>query len=431
MTWVNKRVCTILLSLVAAFAIVLLAPSRNAGASILTTDQYPYPYHNSFLATILSVLNRATMPYQTIRMMAHAERANIPGLVKDPAVQMGFFQQKGKSAPLVFVFAGTGGDGLSGTALFLGSELSRLGYHVVTLPDPLSSAYVLGFSQSTLPGYLPNDASEYYEYLVQLTPGLRATYNLQISGFSVVGLSYGATLAGFLNQLDHKQHAFNFEKTVMFNPAMDVGGAMETLDLYNARGNSIFPQDKTSILGKIRELIRALRGNLPETSGDVKVDESEVLRLALDNVQLQWVIGNSFRRCLQSIIFTGQQIKDLGYLKTTRPADRLKEARAYNYHNYIQHMVAKSLGVDNKPQALRRLMQATSFYAVIDTLSRDPGAFVMENADDFLLGPDDAKLLERKFGARLNLYPWGGHIGNFRNPRNLADFDRVMGRAHP
>ncbi len=159
---------------------MLLMPSARARASILTDADYPFPYHNSLLATILSVIDRATMPYTTIRMIAHPERVNLQGLPKDASIKMGFFEQKRKSAPLVFVFAGTGGDGLSGTALLLGSQLSRLGYHVVTLPDPLSSAYVLGISQSTLPGFLPNDASECYQFLAQLVGGLRATYGLEI-----------------------------------------------------------------------------------------------------------------------------------------------------------------------------------------------------------------------------------------------------------
>ncbi len=418
------------LTAVIFLVLMTIVPFKNIRASILTGDQYPFPYHNSLLATILSAINRATMPFTNIRMLVHPERANIPGLPKDPSVQMGFFEQKGKSAPLVFVFAGTGGDGLSGTAMFLGSELSRLGYHVVTLPDTLSAAYVLGLSRSTLPGYLPNDALEYYQFLVQLTASLRATYHLQISGFSVVGLSYGATLAGFLNHVDHQQRLFNFERTVMFNPAMDVGYAMNILDWYNSRGDSIYPQDKMSVLAKVRELIAALRGNLPESSGEAQLSEQEVIRLAIDNTQLQWVIGNSFRGYLQSIIFAGQQVSDQGYLRSTRTDDRKKEARKFSYADYIQTFVAKSMGVKNEPAEIKRLVRRTSLYSVIDELSRDPGAYAIENSDDFLLQNGDIELLKKKFGSRLNLYPWGGHIGNFRNPRNIADFDQIMGRAH-
>jgi len=409
---------------------MLLMPSARARASILTDADYPFPYHNSLLATILSVIDRATMPYTTIRMIAHPERVNLQGLPKDASIKMGFFEQKGKSAPLVFVFAGTGGDGLSGTALLLGSQLSRLGYHVVTLPDPLSSAYVLGISQSTLPGFLPNDASECYQFLTQLAGGLRATYGLEISGFSIVGLSYGATLVGFLHHVDRTRHIFNFERTVMFNPAIDVGRAMDMLDWYNSRGDSIYPQNKMGIFAKIRELISALQGRLPETSGDSQYTDSQVLRLALDNLQLQWVIGDTFRGYLQSIIFTSQQVHDQGYLRASRADDRLKEARRFSYADYIKTFVARSLGVANEPVAIKRLISATSFYAVIEELGRDPGAFVMENDDDFLIGDGDIELLTKKFGTRLNLYPYGGHIGNFRYKKNIADFDAVMGRAH-
>ena len=413
-------------SVLALFMIAMLICSVGQ-TSVLTDDDYNFPYRNPFLATILSVINRAALPFKTVRIDLHPERVNITGLPKDPSVELGLFEQKGKSAPLVFVIAGTGGGGLSGTALLLASQASKLGYHAITLPNPLSQEYVLGVSASTLPGYLPNDAKEYYDFLTQVVGMLESEHHMAITGFSVVGLSYGATLAGFLNHLDHQRHTFQFQKTVMLNPAMDVGYASATLDWYNGRSSSFYPQDRLNIFEKIHEVITALLGHLPETEGDANYTTAQVERLAIDNIEMQMVIGDTFREYLQRIVFTSQQIKDLGILHSQGSSARLREAKQTGFSDYIEKFVALSLGVKHEPNAIHQFIHNTSFYGLANELAHDPGAYVMENADDFLLQNGDVALLTRAFGARLYLYPRGGHIGNFRYAQNQKDFASIMG----
>jgi pimeloyl-ACP methyl ester carboxylesterase len=411
----------------ALITFLFLGLASSTQASVLSPDGYPFPYRNPLIATILSEINRATMDYETVHINMHPERAGIAGLPSDPSVPMALFPQKGRAAPLVFVIAGSGGNARSGSALLIASQLAKLGFHAITLPDPLSQDYVLGVSETTLPGYLPRDTAEYYAFLEQVVGMLKTTHQLQITGFSVVGFSYGALLSGFLNREDQKKHVFNFSKTVMLNPAMDVQYGIQILDWYNSQGDSIYPQDKFSILGKIRELIAAIRGKLPETSGTGAVyTEAQVERLALDNTELQWVIGAKFRDALQDIIFTSQQIKDRGLLHKGTPQARSAEARKFSFFAYLTQFIAPSLGVQNQRVPLEKFWKAANFYTLGATLQKDRGAYVMESADDFLLHGNDIDFLKSTFGARLYLYPYGGHTGNFRFGQNQADFAAIM-----
>ena len=410
-----------------ALSLLVLIFFSNAQASILSAAEYAFPYRDPLLATVLSAINRATCPYETIYLTLHPERTNIAGLPQNPHVPMALFAQKDKVAPLVFVIAGSGGDAKSGNAMLIASQLAALGYHAVTLPNPLSQSYLLGVSQTGLPGYLPRDAHEYYNYLEQVVGSLQNDSHLRISSFSVIGFSYGALLAGFLNQEDHRRQVFRFSKTVMINPALDVEYGIQILDWYYSTGDSIYPQDKFNIFQKIHELIEALRGRLPDTeSTEAKYTEQQVERLALDNTQLQWMIGSSFRDALQEIIFTNQQINRGTMLHALTVDQRKKEARRFSFSDYLRKFVAPGLGISERPAAMAAFWKAANFYALAPGLKADRGAYVMESQDDFLTQPQDFSFLNRTFGKRLFLYPYGGHTGNLRFKRNRDDLAAIM-----
>ena len=69
----------------------------------------------------------------------------------------------------------------------LAEQFYDMGLHAVTLPDPLSWHYALGVSESTLPGYLPQDSREYYVFLKRVAEHLKTEHHLGITGYSVAG----------------------------------------------------------------------------------------------------------------------------------------------------------------------------------------------------------------------------------------------------
>jgi hypothetical protein len=55
----------------------------------------------------------------------------------------------------------------------------------------------------------------------------------------------------------------------------------------------------------------------------------------------------------------------------------------------------------------------------------------MENQDDFLARPEDIEALRSWLGARLYLYPRGGHLGNLWFGRNAEDLRAIMAPVAP
>ena len=188
MSWyVRKLFVSISVWKTISVSLLLLILFSYAHASVLSAAEYAFPYHDHLLATVLSVIDRATCPSETIYLTLHPERANLAGLPQSPHVPMALFAQKNRIAPLVVVIDGSGGDAKSGSALLIASQLPAIGYHAVTLPNPLSQAYLLSVSQTGFPGYLLRDAHEYYNYLEQVVGSPQNYSHLRISSFSVVG----------------------------------------------------------------------------------------------------------------------------------------------------------------------------------------------------------------------------------------------------
>jgi hypothetical protein len=59
-------------------------------------------------------------------------------------------------------------------------------------------------------------------------------------------------------------------------------------------------------------------------------------------------------------------------------------------------------------------------------LKTDERVFLLHNADDFIVKPEDLNHLQSVFGARMRLYPHGGHMGNLWFPENLGTIFEIF-----
>ena len=203
-----------------------------------------------------------------------------------------------------------GSNALSESALMLAEQFHGMGFHAVTLPDPLSGQYTLGVSESALPGYLPLDAGEYYELLKQVAGHLKKAHRLGITGYSVAGYSFGGLLTGFLARLDGERRAFDFERAVIINPAIDIRHAIEVVDGFFASGHSILETRKSKLLSSMVDSVIRLR-NRPLTDDLVRWAADQ---WAFSDDEMKWIIARSFRGATTGTIFASRQIRAHGLL---------------------------------------------------------------------------------------------------------------------
>jgi len=59
-------------------------------------------------------------------------------------------------------------------------------------------------------------------------------------------------------------------------------------------------------------------------------------------------------------------------------------------------------------------------------IEKNPAIFLMHNLDDILISPEDIVYLEKIFGDRAIIYPYGGHLGNLWYPDNKKHMLQVF-----
>lgn len=420
----------IIAGLLTAFSISAAAVAAEPAISqphVIPASQYNFPLKDRYIATISSAIDGTKAPYKFVNILPKKERANVPLIGDRAQMPLVLFEHKNQKAPLAFVISGTGGTALAGSSLMIAGELYDMGYHVVTLPNPVSWTYMLSVSQTGLTGYLPRDSKEFYGFMQEVTVMLKKQ-GLSISSYSVVGYSYGGLLVAYLAQEDATQQAFNFKKVVAINPAVDVNYAIGVLDNYYDQGDRMTTDRKTYIYGAILDL----GGNMLSSGFNPGEINDAVTSMHVQPLEERWLIGDSFRTDLTDMIFASQQIKDAGLIKTKADKDhwnaREDEIHKIGFVEYMNKLVLPSVmeELNAKPEDVNALVQSNSLYALTDTLKNNKNIYIMENADDFIIKPGDIEFMSNAVGSRMYIYPNGGHIGNLWHPRNVADLKAIM-----
>ena len=258
--------------------------------------------------------------YATSFLEIRPDRRNVPLLEGKNKVILGVFAQR-VPASLVFVIPGVGGYALTEAALMLAEQFHDMGFHAVTLPNPLSWQYALGVSESTLPGFLPLDSREYYAFLKRVVAHLQADHQLAITGYSVTGYSFGGLLAAFLTRLDAEERAFGFERTVLMCPAIDIPHAIGVVDGFFAAGQSISEDRKAELSSAMVDVVIKLRNRAltPELASWAAG------QWTFGQTEMKWMIGQSFRSAALGTIFASRQSRGS---PRARPAGRAGKALA-------------------------------------------------------------------------------------------------------
>lgn len=76
-----------------------------------------------------------------------------------------------------------------------------------------------------------------------------------------------------------------------------------------------------------------------------------------------------------------------------------------------------SMSALNTQSSLKSLEQA---------LVKNKNIFLMHNQDDFLVSGEDLDYLDRIFGNRAKIYPYGGHMGNLWYWQNKKDIVSIF-----
>lgn len=389
---------------------------------------YRYPIADSYAASILGTPKnlrpelRGKVPVKTLVLETDRKKPEIFFYDHGLRYTVAFQDRK---APLIFLIAGTGGGSKSPKILALMENLYQAGFHVIALPSPTFSNFIINASTSHVPGHLAEDSADLYRVMEQIWDQSKG--RIEVTDFFLAGYSLGGTEAAFIARLDEERNVFGFRRVLMLNPAVSlynsvsrIEGLLDSIPGGPRRIGAFFNR----VMDKSTNFYR---------KGDFVGIDDDFLFAAyqaqlLDRDEAGGIIAVSFRISSAGMIFASDVMTNGGYVipknKVLRNSDSLEDYFWTSLHlsflDYFNEYFVPYFQSRHPGLSREELIEALSLKNIENYLASSAKIGVITNADDFILAPGELDYLRRVFGSRIKIYPRGGHLGNLEYRDNMA-----------
>ena len=152
--------------------------------SSLEADDYHYPYHDPYVATVTTAIlngqgDTPRLKRQVVHVPGLAGRNRLPSLEGRGGLSVAFYRQR-HPAPLLFILSGIGSNPCFGLAPYF----ARLFYQTLSI--------------------------------------LRTRYDVEILGINFLGASLGALEGAHLSVIDAQERKIGIKKYLLVNPPLDL-----------------------------------------------------------------------------------------------------------------------------------------------------------------------------------------------------------------
>jgi pimeloyl-ACP methyl ester carboxylesterase len=402
----------------------------QAVPSLAAADGYGYPIPGSYEATILGTPANL-MPKFPAKMHTHQlvldvipDRQKPQIFFYDQGLRCTFASQQ-KKAPLVFLIAGAGASDRAPKLLTMMKAFYQAGFHVITLPSPSNSNFIVSASQSSIPGDLAEDAADLYRAME--TAWNQVKGDIEVSSFHLCGYSLGASQAAFAAKLDEERLVFNFRKVLMINPPVSLYSSVTRIEEMlkqipgGAKKQGIF---FNRMLSRFSEFYSY--GNF------VAINDDFLYALYTEGLYSQeetgGLIGLTYRINLAGMIFSSDVMTNSGYVvpknRVLSPTDSLFDyflvSTHLSFYDYFNEYFYPYFQKQRPGLTKQALIDSQSLRSIEGYLKSSAKFGVMTNENDFILTKAELDYLRQLFGERAKIYPRGGHLGNLEYNENLA-----------
>lgn len=400
----------------ASVPFVLLAAQLCLSWSFAEADDYGYPFHDPYVATITTAIldgDRLAHQREVVHVPGLPGRNTVPLLEGRDELSVALYRQH-HPAPLLFILSGIGSNPYFGLAPYFAGLFYREGFHIVVLPSPMSWNFALAASRSGAPGYAPEDARDLYEAMQKLLPMLRAQYGIETVGINFLGASLGALEGAYLSVIDAEERKIGIERFLLVNPPLDLSYALAKVDEWDAFQNR-FGRDKS------KRLVAKALGIVESFSKDKRDDPKIFERFAkafagFTTEELQFLIAEDMQALLPDLAYVTQGIHDPNARGASKAQarKRLQEAKALTFSDYSETIALPLWRLQAaEPQAdSERFWKRGALAPILGRLRGYSPVQFMHNADDFIARPNSIQELKDELGDQVMLYPYGGHLGN-------------------
>jgi pimeloyl-ACP methyl ester carboxylesterase len=377
---------------------------------------------NPFAATITSTLvmpeSNASFSRASVTVLPY--RKNTPLLERVSKFNYNYRLHNDKTAPVVFIIPGTGGTAESAAALVLAEQLFKAGYQAVTVDNPFSWKFSVAGSVSSLPGYTPRDAKDLYTALSKVSKDLQVNNGIKPRSYALVGYSLGGLQSLFVKKHDDQARLFNFKKVLIINPPANLLYAVKKLDLLSSLEQRLSYNERQNISFKVTRVTDMVMGGKINLKNPLEIDRV-FKQEAFTDLEMQYLIGKEFRDSLGDLVFSSQQVNDLGILKSpitkyNRNA-RNAESRAVSFARYLEQFLLPNVKQSQGASySVEQMNQDASIYQFADYIRENDSLYFIDSANDLFAKPEDIAWMQSQFGHRGMVLPLGGHCGFFQFP---------------
>jgi hypothetical protein len=410
----------------AALSLALLAP---AGAEARYMGVYDYPFVSALVATVAATppANQAPM-LPADRFAEIAETRYLKVFPARPVPPVFWFYERGMPytvleqpgrAPLFFLIGGTGAGHDSAKSQLLANVLYRAGYHVVSLPNPTHTSFIVAASEESVPGRLEADARDLYRVMGMIDGQLRS--EIEISGYYVGGYSLGGTHSAVVSYLDARERRFGFERAVVINPAVSLYGSVNVLDDLFDRHLGTDPESVDRFVDQALQRVAQLSsvgGNFDFADSGAVYRAFTVLEPA--ERELELLIGLAFRLVSNDLAFASDVMTNAGYVvpknarltPTTSLTNVLLQGLQLNFVDYFEGVYIPFYRQRIPDITREELIERASLRRFEGYLRSARRVVMLGTQDDIILAPGEVAWLEDVFGERARIFPTGGHCGS-------------------
>lgn len=412
--------------------VLCFAPSHEAAAEL-----YAYPFDDPWVATVVGTPDAhkaklpEKLPLKRRSVTMFADRVVPDVFWYDETLRYSYARQRAP-APLIFLIAGTGGAHDGTTMQVLARAFYQAGFHVILLPSPTYSNFIVSASRTSVPGHAQYDAEDLYRVMERVWSVNQG--KMTATSFSLAGFSMGGFNAAFVARLDERRRVFKFRKALLINPPLRLYNSISLLDrmLENIPGG-------VDNFGKFYSDLVAKLTAAYERSERIEFSEGDTLYRAYRaykprDEQLAALIGVSFRFASANLAFTSDVMTNFGFIKpknlilgrNSSLEEYAQVSLRLGFTDYFHEYFYPYYKTRNPAITRAELIGRMSLESIEDYLRTASNIAVMHNANDLILEPGEIDFFHRVFGDRAKIYPVGGHLGNIEYRDNIAHMLRVV-----
>lgn len=392
---------------------------------------YDYPFVDPFAATVVGTPKgyRSALPERIpvdeLEISVFDDR-KVPGVFwYNERLKFSLARQPHR-APLIFIIAGTGAGHNSALMKVMRKAFYQAGFHVISLPSPTHSNFIVSASSTSVPGRVSVDAPDLYRTM-QLTYG-HVKQRIEVSEFYLTGYSLGAWHAAFVAHLDEQARAFDFAKVLMINPPVSLFNSIRILDhmlIDNVPGGE---EGLGEYFSQVFNAFLKVYKDYEFTNFGEDFLYRAYTTYEPGDETLEAIVGLSFRLSSNNMAFTADVMSRAGYVvpksreltSDSSLTTYFKVGIRLSFEDYLDELFYPYYRAREPGLTLDALIQEASLVRIQDYLASSPKIGLMTNEDDVILAPGEIDYLRHLFGDRAHIFPTGGHCGNLPQRNVIA-----------